>query len=155
ELADTDTAAIERFVSEAKTAAKVTHENLVETREIGREHGVFYLVQEPLDGKTAQELVDALGPLPEGDALKVAQDVATGVAEAHRKGVVYRDVKFDSVRIAALTGAVKLSDLGLARAIGRALDDVAALGTPHYMAPEQAEDGVAVGPAADVWSVGA
>jgi TolB-like protein/Tfp pilus assembly protein PilF len=122
----------ERLLAEAETAARLSHPNLVTLYDVGRsEHGP-YLVLELLRGETlAQRL--ARGALSVEEALRIAADVARGLAHAHALGVVHRDLTPGNVFLCA-DGQVKLLDLGLAHAFGRSKVDG---GTPAYMAPEQ------------------
>ena len=122
----------ERLLHEAEAAARLSHPNIVTIHDAGRsEHGP-YLVLELLRGQTLADRLDQ-GPLPAREALRIAVEVAQGVAHAHREGVVHRDLKPANVFLRD-DGHVKLLDFGLAHALGRRRVDG---GTPAYMAPEQ------------------
>jgi serine/threonine protein kinase/Tfp pilus assembly protein PilF len=122
----------DRLLREAEAAARLTHPNIVTLFDLGRsEHGP-YLVLELLRGKTLEERL-AQGRLAMREAVRIACEVAKGVAHAHARGVVHRDLKPANVFLCD-DGQVKVLDLGLARAFGQRRQDG---GTPAYMAPEQ------------------
>ncbi len=122
----------ERLMLEAEAAARCSHPNIVTLHDVGRsEHGP-YLVLEFLQGVTLARRLEA-GPLPVREALRVAVEVARGLAHAHAHGVIHRDLTPGNVFVCH-DGRVKVLDLGMAHAFGRPR---AAGGTPAYMAPEQ------------------
>jgi serine/threonine protein kinase/TolB-like protein/Flp pilus assembly protein TadD len=139
----------ERLLREAEAAARLAHPNIVTLYDVGRtEHGP-YLVLELLEGRTLAARL-AEGALPLAEALRVAAEIAQGLAHAHERGVVHRDLKPENVFLCR-DGQVKVLDLGLAHAFGcRRFDG----GTPAYMAPEQAE-GSPEDERTDVWALGA
>ena len=83
----------DRFVHEARTAARIIHQNLVHVSDINESHGVYYLVMEYVDGETAEERLERRGPLPEPEAVKICIDAANGLAVAHSRGIIHRDRK--------------------------------------------------------------
>lgn len=122
----------ERLLREAEAAARLSHPNIVTLYDVGRGPQGPYLILELLRGGTlAQRLRQ--GPMPVREALRVAVDMAKGLAHAHAQGVVHRDVKPGNVFLCE-DGQVKLLDLGMAHAFGHR---TFAGGTPSYMAPEQ------------------
>ncbi|HVP68408.1 MAG TPA: protein kinase [Anaeromyxobacteraceae bacterium] len=122
----------EGVLREAEAAATLSHPNIVTLHDVGQSEYGPYLVFELLRGRTlAERLRD--GPLPLPEALKVAAEVATGLAHAHARGVVHRDLKPENIFLAR-DGWVKILDLGMAQAFGRRRREG---GTPKYMAPEQ------------------
>jgi hypothetical protein len=144
-----------RFLIEAKAAARVAHANIVPVYDVGEAEGVRYLTMELVDGPSLGKILKQ-GPLEPRRALAIVEGVARGVAAAHGAGIIHRDLKPDNVLVAP--GDVpKVMDFGLAK---EASADVgltasgAILGTPQYMAPEQAA-GEAVGALADVYGLGA
>ncbi|MBI3723392.1 phosphate/phosphite/phosphonate ABC transporter substrate-binding protein [bacterium] len=150
----------ERFVREAQVSARIDHHNLVRTLHAGQEHGVFFIQMEFVDGTSAADLLRRSGQLPESEAIRIVLDATRGLAEAHRRGIVHRDVKPDNILIRREDGRAKLADLGLALAFlapstPSLTGTGTALGTPLYMAPEQIESASAVGPPADIYSMGA
>jgi WD40 repeat protein/tRNA A-37 threonylcarbamoyl transferase component Bud32 len=146
----------DRFRAEAESVARLQHPHVVQIYEVGEHRGRPYLALEFVDGGSLDRRL-AGTPLPLREAARLAVVVARAVHAAHRKGVVHRDLKPANVLLAR-DGTAKVTDFGLAKR----LDDPAArtqtgawLGTPSYMAPEQAADAREVGPAADVWALGA
>ena len=123
-----------RLLAEAEVAARLSHPNIVTVLDVGRsEHGV-HLVQEFLTGAPLSKRLSE-GRLPLREALRIATELARGLAHAHAHGVVHRDLTPGNVQLCD-DGQVKLLDLGMAAALGRRKLDG---GTPAYMAPEQAE----------------
>ncbi|MFT3913533.1 MAG: protein kinase [Anaeromyxobacteraceae bacterium] len=126
----------ERLLEEAEAAARLAHPNIVTLHDVGRsEHGP-YLVLELLDGEVLQRRLSR-GALPPAEAVRIAAGVARGLAHAHARGVVHRDLKPGNVFLTR-DGHVKVLDFGLAHAFG--LKRVEG-GTPAYMAPEQRAGG--------------
>ncbi len=117
---------------EAEAAARLNHPNVVTLHDSGVHEGTPYLIMELLRGETLASRLRR-GPLPPGEALRVALEVARGLEAAHGAGVLHRDLKPGNVFLTG-QGAVKLVDFGLASIMGRA---ALAAGTPAYMAPEQ------------------
>jgi len=159
-LAAEDEDYVRRFEREARLAACIAHQNVVRVMEVQQRHGIHYLVMEFVRGETVGERIKRKGPLVEREALAVLCGAATGLAEAHARGIVHRDIKPDNILV-SLEGRVKLADLGLARASGSidgrsltASTSSSIMGTPQYMSPEQWST-TDVGPAADVWALGA
>ena len=143
-----------RFLAEADAFARLRHPNVVRIHEVGEHGGLPFLALEFVEGVT---LADRLGgaPLPPRQAAELAEQLARAVHAAHRAGVVHRDLKPANVLIAA-DGTPKVTDFGLAKQEESDLTATGAvLGTPSYMAPEQAEGRAReVGPPADVYALG-
>ena len=139
----------ERFRREARAAASLQHRGVTVVHDFGEWHGVLYLVMELLDGENLRQVLRARGrrglPLPE--LLDIAEQLATALAYTHRQGVVHRDLKPANI-VRTADGTVKICDFGIARIVRdigfttRIGGSRAAMGTPHYMSPEQiaAED---------------
>jgi serine/threonine protein kinase len=149
--ADPDLA--DRFLREGRILGRLVHPNIVPVLAAGDDDGRPYLVMALIDGPTLRERV-ADGPLPVDEAVDVVAAVAAGLAEAHRSGVIHRDVKPGNI-VCGDDGQPRLVDFGIARAsdlttMTRA--DVV-LGTAAYLAPEQAL-GDELGPATDVYALG-
>ncbi len=122
----------ERLLREAEAVARLSHPNIVTLHDIGRSEPGPYLILELLRGETLAQRLDR-GPLPVTEALRIALEVAKGLAHAHAGGVVHRDLTPGNVFLCE-DGQVKVLDLGMAHAFGcRKLDG----GTPGFMAPEQ------------------
>jgi serine/threonine-protein kinase len=140
-----------RFRSEATAVARLNHPNIVQIHEVGEHGGIPYLALEFCDGGSLEQKLRGT-PLPPGEAARLVAALARGVAAAHEKGVIHRDLKPANVLLTA-DGTPKLTDFGLAKDMSSDSRTAsgAVVGTPSYMAPEQAaarRD--QVGPAADV-----
>jgi eukaryotic-like serine/threonine-protein kinase len=146
----------ERFVREAKAMAKLTHANIVTIFESGEAGGSLYLLMEFVDGVTLREAIRAKAVKP-ADAMKIVGQLCDALEYAHSQGVVHRDIKPENILLDR-AGKVKVVDFGLAKLA----DDNAmslthtrqAMGTPHYMAPEQWEKPTEVDHRADIYALG-
>jgi serine/threonine-protein kinase len=150
----------ERFRREAQNAAALNHPAIVavyDTGETRTENGPLpYIVMEYVDGRTLRDIVKTEGPLPGQRAMEIMADVCAALDFSHRHGIVHRDVKPANVMITK-TGAVKVMDFGIARAVadGQAAvtQTAAVIGTAQYLSPEQAR-GEAVDARSDVYAAG-
>ncbi|HET9480944.1 MAG TPA: AAA family ATPase, partial [Candidatus Polarisedimenticolia bacterium] len=159
----------ERFRREARACASVVHPNITTLFEVNRHDDLWYMCMEYVEGRTLRTLLSESGTLPVSDAVRIAAAAADALGAAHARGIVHRDIKPENIMISE-AGQVKVLDFGLAAFTSRSLQrlDVSALqtgaeqltiegvaiGTLHYMSPEQAR-GAAVTPASDVFSLGA
>ena len=144
-----------RFLREARTAAAVTHENIVAIHAV-EEEPIPYLVMEYIPGLTLQQHMDGNGPLDVTEVLRIGQQVASGLAAAHAANLIHRDIKPSNIMLSDGPNArVKISDFGLARAVDDASMTKSGMiaGTPMYMAPEQAR-GETLDHRADLFSLG-
>ena len=146
-----------RFEREAQAAAALDHPNICTIYEIDHVDGQTFLAMQLLEGETLDQRIGS-GPVPLGEALNIVCQAAEGLAAAHEKGVVHRDIKSANLMlIKRATGGVqvKLMDFGLAQLAGRSKLTQAAsiLGTIAYMSPEQTQ-GEAVDQRTDVWALG-
>jgi eukaryotic-like serine/threonine-protein kinase len=150
-------AAVERFLSEARAVAQLQHPHLVRLYESGQHEGLPYFTLEFVPGGSLADKLKGT-PLPPREAARLVEQAARGVQYAHEKGIVHRDLKPANVLLAA-DGTAKVTDFGLARRVDgseKLTATGAVLGTPPYMAPEQASgESKGVGPAADVYGLGA
>ncbi len=147
-----DAAAKKRFMFEARAAASLEHPNICTVHEIGEtEDGQLYIVMGCYDGETLDRRI-ARGPLPLDEALRIATDVARGLAKAHDRGIVHRDVKPANIMVTA-DGVVKILDFGIAKLGDAGLTHTGVIGTITYMSPEQAF-GETVDHRADIWALG-
>ncbi|MCC7104140.1 MAG: protein kinase [Chloroflexi bacterium] len=146
---------IERLQREARAAAKLSHPNLIDIYDVGEDHGDHFIVMALAEGGDLAELLAHEGALSPARVARLGAHLARALDYAHKHGVIHRDVKPHNVLLDA-EGQPKLTDFGIARAVGTSPLTTAGivLGTVHYMAPEQAR-GQQVGPAADVYSLGA
>ncbi|HYF49790.1 MAG TPA: serine/threonine-protein kinase [Planctomycetota bacterium] len=163
QLPETGKRIAQRFLREARAAAQLSHENIVQIRNVGRENDYQFIEMEYLPGGSLGDLVDQ-GPFRDvPTAIRMLREAAAGVQAAHRKGIIHRDIKPDNLMLTA-TRRVKVVDFGLAAiasghpladgSSSRLTEDGVILGTPHYMAPEQWE-GKDVDERTDVYSLGA
>jgi Tol biopolymer transport system component len=158
--ATSDAERLRRFAEEARLAGSLNHANVLTVYDVGEHAGLPMLVTECLEGQSLRRRLGA-GPVPVGKAINVALGLARGLAAAHARGVVHRDVKPENVFLRT-EGDVKILDFGLAKLLPSLGGDVAAqppaidgvvLGTPGYMAPEQVRGGP-VDARADLFAVG-
>jgi len=152
-----DVAAAERFRREARAAADIGHPGIVEVLDAGREEatGSLFLVMELLEGESLRDRL--LHPeITRGEALALIDALLDPLAAAHERGFVHRDLKPENVFVER-EGRVKLLDFGIAKDLGTegATLTGVALGTPHYMPPEQIMSSKGATPASDVWAIGA
>lgn len=150
-----DDEGIERFRGEARSAAALHHPNIVSIYDRGEtEDGTCYIVMEYLPGGTLKDRILREGPLPPREVAAVAIQVAEALREAHRNGLIHRDVKPQNTLLTE-SGDVKVADFGIARAASTATltRTGVVLGSVHYMSPEQAI-GAPVDPRSDLYSLG-
>jgi len=147
---------VKRFQAEAANVAKLKHPNIVAVHEVGEQGGQHYFAMDLIQGSNLAD-VTREGPLPPRHAAELVSKVAEAVQHAHQQGVLHRDLKPSNVLLDA-QGEPHVTDFGLARP----MDDGSSLtltgqilGTPGYIAPEQAKGGGTAGPAADVYGLGA
>ncbi|HRR83291.1 MAG TPA: serine/threonine-protein kinase, partial [Planctomycetota bacterium] len=147
---------VQRFLREARSAAKLRHPNIVQAYDVGQADGYYFFAMEFVDGEALSEIIRRDGPLEPSRALDVMKQVTSALAAAHKEGIVHRDIKPSNIMLDK-EGQVRVTDFGLAK---RAEGDVevtadgAVLGTPAYVAPEMAKGGEADG-RSDLYSLGA
>jgi len=149
-----DQSFVQRFEREARTAASVSHGNVVDVYDVGQEAGQLYIVMQYIDGQDLKHLIARRGALPPDRAREIARQVLAGVGAIHAAGIVHRDIKPQNVLIGR-DGIARVTDFGIAQA---AMDSGlttagTAVGTAAYMAPEQAQGGQ-VTEASDLYAVG-
>ena len=147
----------ERFRREARTAAKLTHPNIVPLYTFGDTEGMLYFVMGFVKGESLGERMRREGKLPEEDVRRILAEVADALHYAHTQGVVHRDIKPDNILLDDETGRPMLTDFGVAkaRASGTTLTvEGAVVGTPHYMSPEQASGARDLDGRSDLYSLG-
>ena len=145
----------ERFLREARTAAGLSHPNIVPIHAV-EEHGdIVFFVMGYVDGETLRQRVERAGSITSGEAVRLIQEVAWALAHAHAKNIVHRDVKPDNILIDKATGRAMVTDFGIARVMdAKGLTTTGdLLGTASYMSPEQAA-GEAADARSDLYSLG-
>lgn len=149
---------VARFTQEANLAAGIVSPNLVRVFDVRESHGIHYIVMELVVGESLRARVERKGSLGVAEACEIIVRAARGLAAAHARGIVHRDVKPDNILVSR-DGEVKVADLGLARAAEsgdvRLTSSRVMLGTPQYMPPEQFDGASEVGKTADVYALGA
>ncbi len=149
----------DRFRREAMATSQLHHPNTVQVIDFGEDDGVLYMVLELLEGAPLSRVIQREAPLPPERAAAIGKQIAKALAEAHAHGIVHRDLKPDNVFICAWRGDpdfVKVMDFGIARIMTADVSMTRTgmmIGTPKYMAPEQAM-AKKVGPAADLYALG-
>ena len=145
-----------RFVREAQATAAIKHDHIVTIYQVGRDNDILFLAMEYLQGQSLQRWLER-GRKPSVDlVLRIGREIAAGLAAAHRHGLIHRDIKPANIWLEAPSGRVKILDFGMARS---QRDDVqithsgTVVGTPAYMAPEQAL-GETVSAGSDLFSLG-
>jgi len=148
-----DKEAKERFVLEARSAAALSHPNICTIHEIDEEEGRSFIAMEYVEGQSLRNKIDR-GPIDIEEALNIAIQVAKGMEQAHKKGIVHRDIKSANIMVTD-SGQAKIMDFGLAKVKGGTLltREGTTLGTVAYMSPEQAR-GEEVDHRSDIWSLG-
>jgi len=153
-----DLAFRDRFLDEARAAARLDHRNVVQIYDVGIDAGQPYLVMEMVEGQNLKTLIRQRAPFPILRALDIAQQISAGVGNAHRAGLVHCDLKPQNVLVTA-NGVVKVTDFGIARAFQdesgpeSQKKEQIVWGSPHYLSPEQIR-GEQPLPASDVYSIG-
>nr|WP_206345834.1 Stk1 family PASTA domain-containing Ser/Thr kinase [Streptomyces thermoviolaceus] len=148
-----DASFVERFIREAKSAARLDHPNVVGVFDQGTDGSYVYLAMEYVSGCTLRDVLRERGALPVRAALDILEPVLAALGAAHRAGFVHRDMKPENVLIGD-DGRVKVADFGLVRAVDAVTHTTGTvLGTVSYLAPEQIEEGTA-SPRVDVYACG-
>lgn len=143
----------ERFLREARLAAKLSHPNIIPIHAVEERDGFVYYVMAFVDGETLAHRVRTRGPLPSSEGTRVLREVAWALAYAHSQGLVHRDVKPDNILLESSSGRVLVADFGIAAAAGDASADGIS-GTPEFMSPEQAL-GKEIDARSDLYGLGA
>ena len=145
---------IRRFDREAQAAASLSHPNIVNVYDVGRDGYTHYIVMELVDGPTLKQHIIDNGALPVEEAVQIAIQICDGLAHAHENQIVHRDIKPHNILIGS-NGRVKVTDFGIARAATSSTitQTGSVMGSVHYFSPEQARGGV-VGEKSDIYSLG-
>jgi predicted Zn finger-like uncharacterized protein len=146
-----------RFSQEAQAAAAIQHDHIVTVYQVGEDRGVPFLAMQFLQGETLESRLKRVGRLPVATALRVGREIAEGLSAAHLVGLIHRDIKPSNIWLEAGRDRVKILDFGLARvAYGDSslTQSGVLVGTPAYMAPEQARGGSSTEARSDLFSLG-
>jgi serine/threonine-protein kinase len=152
-----DVSFVQRFMTEARAAGKLNHPNVVQVHEVGESDGIYYYSMEFLAGGSVQDQIRGGRKLPVERAIKIVLGAAKALEYAEKQGVIHCDIKPDNLMLTE-DGEVRLADLGIARTVAsrgaKVKQEGGVLGSPHYMAPEQAA-GEAIDHRVDVYGLGA
>jgi serine/threonine-protein kinase len=147
-----DDAFIERFRREAKSAASLSHPNIVSIYDRGEAEGTYYIAMEVIEGRSLKELILTRGPLPIAEAVHYARQILQALRFAHRHGIIHRDIKPHNNLIGEQ--GLKVTDFGIARYGPSQMTEAGSImGTAQYLSPEQAR-GAPVTASSDLYSVG-
>jgi serine/threonine protein kinase/Tfp pilus assembly protein PilF len=149
-----DKKAIERFSNELKLARGIRHKNVCQMFDLGEEKGSPFITMEYIAGEDLRSLIKRIGRLPVAKSTAIAKEICEGLAEAHKLGIVHRDLKSNNIMIDA-TGNARILDFGIARSLrsNNITGEDVIIGTPAYMSPEQVE-GKEADPRSDIYSLG-
>jgi serine/threonine-protein kinase len=153
-----DATFVRRFLQEAHAAAQLNHPNMIHINDVGQEDGIYYFVMEYVDGLNLRDLLKKDQWLEVSRAMDITVQICHALRHAHTRGVIHRDIKPENIMITR-DGIVKLADLGLAKRLdaehcSSITHAGSILGTPFYMAPEQAKDFSKVDCRSDIYSLG-
>lgn len=147
-----DSGFVSKFKMEAQAAARLSHPNIVNVYDVVDEGTLHYIVMELIEGITLKNYIMKKGCLDSKEAIGIAIQVAQGIAAAHEQGIVHRDIKPQNI-IIARDGKVKVADFGIARAASTQTLSATAMGSVHYISPEQARGGFSDA-RSDIYSLG-
>lgn len=139
----TDEEFIKRFETEAQSAARLTHPNIVSIFDVGVDNGIYYIVMELIQGKTLKEIItEERGPLPWKWSVNVAIQIASALEMAHKNNIIHRDIKPHNIIITE-DGIAKVTDFGIAKAVSNSTITAfgTTIGSVHYFSPEHARGG--------------
>ena len=129
-----------KFKMEAQAAARLSHPNIVSVYDVVDEDVLHYIVMELIEGITLKNYIEKKGHLESKEAIGIAIQVAQGIGAAHEQHIIHRDIKPQNM-IISRDGKVKVADFGIARAVSTQTMNATAVGSVHYISPEQAKGG--------------
>ena len=149
---------VSRFLKEGRAAAKLNHPNIVQAYDVSNHNGRHFFVMEYVEGNTVYDRIQETKRIDEGEAVVILIQSAKALQHAHEQGFIHRDIKPKNLMLTK-TGQVKVADLGLARGLddreAAKQEEGRAYGTPYYISPEQIRGKFDIGPAADIYGLGA
>ena len=143
---------VSKFRSEAQNAARLEHPNIVNIYDVGSEDGLYYIIMEYVEGITLKTYIEKKGHLNYKEVISIAIQVGRGIEAAHKNNIIHRDIKPQNI-IISKEGKVKVTDFGIARAASGNTVSAEAMGSVHYISPEQARNGY-VTERSDIYSLG-
>ena len=145
---------VKNFIHEAQSSASLVHNNIVSVYDVGEENGLNYMVMEYVDGITLKDYIKEKGALPWQEACDFAIQIGQGIQEAHARNIIHRDIKPQNI-LMTKDKTLKVTDFGIARAVAGETNAVGgtALGSVHYISPEQARGGY-TDARSDIYSLG-
>lgn len=143
---------VRKFRSEAQAAAGLMNPNIVNVYDVGEDRGLYYMVMELVEGITLKEYIQKKGKLSTREVISIAIQMCGGIEAAHRHNIIHRDIKPQNIMISK-DGKVKVTDFGIARATTSNTVSSNAMGSVHYVSPEQARGGFCDAKS-DIYSVG-
>ncbi|MGN0496808.1 MAG: Stk1 family PASTA domain-containing Ser/Thr kinase [Lachnospiraceae bacterium] len=147
-----DTSFVSKFKIEAQSAAGLSHPNIVNVFDVGEENGFYYIVMELVEGITLKEYIQQNGRLPYQTALDFIIQICSGIEVAHEHHTIHRDIKPQNI-IVSKNGTLKVTDFGIAKAATSNTIASSAMGSVHYISPEQARGGYS-DERSDIYSLG-
>jgi len=143
---------ITKFRGEAQSAAGLSHPNIVSVYDVGEDNGLYYIVMELVEGITLKKFIEKKGRLDIKEAVGITIQIAQGMEAAHNNHIIHRDIKPQNI-IISREGKVKVADFGIARAVSADTFTQNAIGSVHYLSPEQARGGYS-DEKSDIYSLG-
>ncbi|MBP3610895.1 MAG: Stk1 family PASTA domain-containing Ser/Thr kinase [Lachnospiraceae bacterium] len=143
---------ITKFRGEAQSAAGLSHPNIVSVYDVGEDNGLHYIVMELVEGITLKKFIEKKGRLAIKEAVGIAIQIAQGLEAAHNNHIIHRDIKPQNIMISR-EGKVKVADFGIAKAVSANTYTQSAIGSVHYLSPEQARGGYC-DEKSDIYSLG-
>lgn len=143
---------VSKFKIEAQSAAGLSHPNIVNVYDVGEDENLHYIVMELIEGITLKKYIEKKGKLAVREAVSIAIQVAQGIEAAHNNHIIHRDIKPQNI-IISREGKVKVTDFGIARAASANTINSNAMGSVHYISPEQARGGY-IDEKSDIYSLG-